>query len=227
MIVIGILGILILSYSIIPTFYYKFKGTPIVNNIDEKKFLSLTFDDGPDKKYTGELLDLLKKYNIKATFFVVAKFAEENYELIKRMEEEGHTIGLHSLEHKNALLNGPLYTNKEFEESLKIMDKINVNIKSFRPPWGHLNLLTIRNLKKFNLNLVLWDVIIGDWKADITADEISRRLLSQSKNKSIICLHDGRGKNEAPKRTIEALEKTIPVWIEEGYKFLKVGELYE
>lgn len=227
MIVIGILVILILSYSIIPTFYYKFKGTPIVNNIDEKKFLSLTFDDGPDKKYTGELLDLLKKYNIKATFFVVAKFAEENYELIKRMEEEGHTIGLHSLEHKNALLNGPLYTNKEFEESLKIMDKINVNIKSFRPPWGHLNLLTIRNLKKFNLNLVLWDVIIGDWKADITADEISRRLLSQSKNKSIICLHDGRGKNEAPKRTIEALEKTIPVWIEEGYKFLKVGELYE
>lgn len=227
MIVIGILGILILSYSIIPTFYYKFKGTPIVNNIDEKKFLSLTFDDGPDKKYTGKLLDLLKKYNIKATFFVVAKFAEENYELIKRMEEEGHTIGLHSLEHKNALLNGPLYTNKEFEESLKIMDKINVNIKSFRPPWGHLNLLTIRNLKKFNLNLVLWDVIIGDWKADITADEISRRLLSQSKNKSIICLHDGRGKNEAPKRTIEALEKTIPVWIEEGYKFLKVGELYE
>lgn len=227
MIVIGILGILILSYSIIPTFYYKFKGTPIVNNIDEKKFLSLTFDDGPDKKYTGELLDLLKKYNIKATFFVVAKFAEENYELIKRMEEEGHTIGLHSLEHKNALLNGPLYTNKEFEESLKIMDKINVNIKSFRPPWGHLNLLTIRNLKKFNLNLVLWDVIIGDWKADITSDEISRRLLSQSKNKSIICLHDGRGKNEAPKRTIEVLEKTIPVWIEEGYKFLKVGELYE
>ena len=227
MIVIGILGILILSYSIIPTFYYKFKGTPIVNNIDEKKFLSLTFDDGPDKKYTGELLDLLKKYNIKATFFVVAKFAEENYELINRIEEEGHTIGLHSLEHKNALLNGPLYTNKEFEESLKIMDKINVNIKSFRPPWGHLNLLTIRNLKKFNLNLVLWDVIIGDWKADITSDEISRRLLSQSKNKSIICLHDGRGKNEAPKRTIEALEKTIPVWIEEGYKFLKVGELYE
>lgn len=227
MIVIGILGILILSYSIIPTFYYKFKGTPIVNNIDEKKFLSLTFDDGPDKKYTGKLLDLLKKYNIKATFFVVAKFAEENYELIKRMEEEGHTIGLHSLEHKNALLNGPLYTNKEFEESLKIMDKINVNIKSFRPPWGHLNLLTIRNLKKFNLNLVLWDVIIGDWKADITSDEISRRLLSQSKNKSIICLHDGRGKNEAPKRTIETLEKTIPVWIEEGYKFLKVGELYE
>ena len=189
--------------------------------------ISLTFDDGPDKKYTVELLDLLKKYNIKATFFVVAKFAKENCEIIKRMEEEGHTIGLHSLEHKNALLNGPLYTSNDFKESLNIMRKLNFNIKFFRQPWGHLNLLTIINLKKYNLKLVLWDVIIGDWKANITSDEISNRLIMKSKNKSIICLHDGRGENEAPRRTIEALEKTIPIWIEEGYEFLKVGELYE
>lgn len=227
MIMIGIIGILILSYSIIPTIYYKFKGTPIIKDVEEKKFLSLTFDDGPDKKYTVELLDLLKKYNIKATFFVVAKFAKENCEIIKRMEEEGHTIGLHSLEHKNALLNGPLYTSNDFKESLNIMRKLNINIKFFRPPWGHLNLLTIINLKKYNLKLVLWDVIIGDWKANITSDEISNRLIMKSKNKSIICLHDGRGENEAPRRTIEALEKTIPIWIEEGYEFLKVGELYE
>ena len=227
MIMIGIIGILILSYGIIPTIYYKFKGTPIIKDVEEKKFLSLTFDDGPDKKYTVELLDLLKKYNIKVTFFVVAKFAKENCEIIKRMEEEGHTIGLHSLEHKNALLNGPLYTSNDFKESLNIMRKLNINIKFFRPPWGHLNLLTIINLKKYNLKLVLWDVIIGDWKANITSDEISNRLIMKSKNKSIICLHDGRGENEAPRRTIEALEKTIPIWIEEGYEFLKVGELYE
>ena len=227
MIIICIIGVLLLSYSIIPTFYYKFKGTPIPNYVEEKKFLSLTFDDGPDEKYTVELLDLLKKYNIKATFFVVAKFAEENYEIIKRMEEEGHTIGLHSLEHKNGLLNGPLYTSNDFKESLRIMKRLNINVKSFRPPWGHLNLSTIINLKKYNLKLVLWDVIIGDWKSDITSDEISNRLIMQSKNKSIICLHDGRGENEAPKRTIEALERTIPIWIEEGYEFLKVGEIYE
>lgn len=227
MIMISIIGILILSYGIIPTFYYKFKGTPIIKDVEEKKFLSLTFDDGPDKKYTVELLDLLKKYNIKATFFVVAKFAEENNEIIKRMEEEGHTIGLHSLEHKNALLNGPLYTSTDFKESLKIMRKLNINVKFFRPPWGHLNLSTVINLKKYDLKLVLWNVIIGDWKADITSDEISNRLIMKSKNKSIICLHDGRGENEAPRRTIEALEKTIPIWIKEGYEFLKIGELYE
>ena len=104
--------ILIVSYSIVPTFYYKFRGTPIVNEVSENKFLSLTFDDGPDEKYTSTLLDLLKKYDIKATFFVVAKFAEKNPAIIKRMEKEGPTIGLHSLEHQNGLIRGPLYTNK-------------------------------------------------------------------------------------------------------------------
>ena len=82
-------------------------------------------------------------------------------------------------------------------------------------------------MKKYNLSLVLWDVIIGDWKSDISSDEISKRLLNETKNKSIICLHDGRGKNEAPLRTIEALEKTLPIWLEEGYEFITIGELYE
>lgn len=222
-----VVAIIILLYSVIPTFYLKFKGTPIVNVIKDEKFLSLTFDDGPDEKYTEKLLDLLKKYNVKATFFVVAKFAEKNHVIIKRMEEEGHTIGLHSLEHQNGLLRGPIYTNKDFEESIKIAKGLNIQVKSFRPPWGHLNLTTLSNLKKYNLKLVLWDVIIGDWKADISSDEISKRLLSETKNKNIICLHDGRGENKAPLRTIEALEKTLPIWLNEGYKFITVGELYE
>lgn len=222
-----IILIVVLSYSIVPTFYFKVKGTPIIKDIKEEKFLSLTFDDGPDERYTNRLLDVLNKYDIKATFFVVARFAEDNYEIIKRMEKEGHTIGLHSLEHQNGLLRGPLYTSRDFKESIEIMNRLNINVKSFRPPWGHLNLITLINLKKYNLKLVLWNVIIGDWKADITSDEISKRLLKESKNRSVICLHDGRGENEAPLRTIEALEKTLPVWIEEGYKFLNVGELYE
>ena len=133
----------------------------------------------------------------------------------------------HSFEHKNALIKGPLYTNKDFKESSKIMKELDIDIKSFRPPWGHLNLMTLFNIRKYDFKLVLWDVIIGDWKSDITADEISRRLLKESKNKNVICLHDGRGSNGAPARTIVALDKTIPIWLEEGFKFLNVGELYE
>ncbi|WP_195954102.1 polysaccharide deacetylase family protein [Clostridium saudiense] len=225
--IIVVILFLILSYSVIPTFYFKIKGTPIIKNINEEKYLALTFDDGPDENYTKQLLDLLKKYDIKATFFCVASFAEKNSEIINRMKEEGHTIGLHSFEHKNALIKGPLYTNKDFKEGAKIMKELDIDIKSFRPPWGHLNLMTLFNIRKYDFKLVLWDVIIGDWKSDITADEISRRLLKESKNKNVICLHDGRGSNGAPARTIVALDKTIPIWLEERFKFLNVGELYE
>ena len=64
----------------------------------------------------------------------------------RSMKEEGHTIGLHSFEHKNALIKGPLYTNKDFKESSKIMKELDIDIKSFRPPWGHLNLRVIFRL---------------------------------------------------------------------------------
>ena len=221
------LVVLILSYSIIPTYYFKSKFKTFNKDKIKDKYMCLTFDDGPDEKYTEQLLNLLERYNIKATFFTVATFAENNPNIIKRMKEEGHTIGLHSLEHKNGLITSPIYTDKDFKDSLDIMKNLNMRVKFFRPPWGHINLRTLSNLKKYNLKLVLWDVIIGDWKGDITSDEIANRLLKESRNKSIICLHDGRGENEAPLRTIQALEKTLPIWLREGYKFVKVEELYE
>lgn len=201
------LVVLILSYSIIPTYYFKSKFKTFNKDKIKDKYMCLTFDDGPDEKYTEQLLNLLERYNIKATFFTVATFAENNPNIIKRMKEEGHTIGLHSLEHKNGLITSPIYTDKDFKGSLDIMKNLNMRVKFFRPPWGHINLRTLSNLKKYNLKLVLWDVIIGDWKGDITSDEIANRLLKESRNKSIICLHDGRGENEAPLRTIQALEK--------------------
>lgn len=221
------LVVLILSYSIIPTYYFKSKFKTFNKDKIKDKYMCLTFDDGPDEKYTEQLLNLLERYNIKATFFTVATFAENNPNIIKRMKEEGHTIGLHSLEHKNGLITSPIYTDKDFKGSLDIMKNFNMRVKFFRPPWGHINLRTLINLKKYNLKLVLWDVIIGDWKGDITSDEIANRLLKESRNKSIICLHDGRGENEAPLRTIQALEKTLPIWLEQGYRFVKVEELYE
>ncbi len=221
------LVVLILSYSIIPTYYFKSKFKTFNKDKIKDKYMCLTFDDGPDEKYTEQLLNLLERYNIKATFFTVATFAENNPNIIKRMKEEGHTIGLHSLEHKNGLITSPIYTDKDFKGSLDIMKNLNMRVKFFRPPWGHINLRTLSNLKKYNLKLVLWDVIIGDWKGDITSDEIANRLLKESRNKSIICLHDGRGENEAPLRTIQALEQTLPIWLREGYKFVKVEELYE
>lgn len=222
-----ILIIILLSYSIVPTYFYKVKYRLVEKRKSKEKVLYLTFDDGPDEKYTAKLLDLLKKYNIKATFFVVASFARNNPQIIDRMKKENHCIGLHSFEHKNALFQSRGYTKYDFEESIKIMNDLGVNIKFYRPPWGHCNIFTSREIKKYNLKKVLWDVMAQDWQGNTTVEAITDKLLLRSKENSIICLHDGRGENEAPSRTIKALQKAIPIWKMNGYKFATMEDYYE
>lgn len=183
------------------------------------RVLYLTFDDGPHPVYTARLLDLLGKYQIKAAFFVVAKTAGEHPDLIKRMAEEGHTIGLHSYEHRSAMVQTPGYTAMDFRKSIKTMERLSVRPSLYRPPWGHVNWFTLREIKRYGLKKVLWDVMAQDWEGDSDAQEMQYKLLKKAGPGSIICLHDGRGENHAPQRMIEALEKTIPIWLEEGYNF--------
>ncbi len=222
--VIIILLIILLCYSIVPTYIYKLQYKVNNRNKKDKKELYLTFDDGPEKNYTPLILNLLKKYDVKATFFVVASFAKNNPDIIKRMKKEGHCIGLHSYEHKNALIKSKHYTKYDFDESIKVMNDLNIDVKYYRPPWGHCNIFTNYEVRRHNLIKILWDVMAEDWEANTTSNIISEKLLKRSKNGSIICLHDGRGKNEAPSRTLQALEKVIPIWKEQGYKFLTIDK---
>ncbi|CDM69939.1 polysaccharide deacetylase [Clostridium bornimense] len=220
-----LLAIILLSYSGIPTIYYRIKFFCKSKLYNNSKILCLTFDDGPHEVYTDKLLDLLLQYNIKATFFVAAKFAQNHPKLIERMKNEGHTIAFHSLEHKNPLIKSPFYTEKDFNCSINIMNNLNSPLIYFRPPWGCVNLTTIKNIKKYNLNLIFWNVMVGDWRTTISSNKIAKKLLKRTKVNHLICLHDGRGRNKAPLRTIRALEKTIPLWIEEGYTFVKIDDL--
>lgn len=194
------------------------------------KRLVLTFDDGPNPLYTPKLLDLLKNTQVKATFFVVAKDAILYPELIERMKREGHGIALHSLEHRHALLCGYSYTKYDFSNSLKLLKSLHCDIKYFRPPWGVRNLFTKRFVKKHNLHMVLWDVMVGDWKLRNTPKMLAGRIHKKVFDGAIICLHDGGerhgGDNNSPFHTIKALRMVIPRLKEEGYEFVTVGEYF-
>ena len=222
-----IILVLILAYSIIPTYIYKFNHKLFKQDHTKDKSFYLTFDDGPSVEYTSSLLDLLKENDVRATFFVVASFAKSNPSIIKRMKDEGHIIGLHSFEHRNALYQSRNYTKYDFKRSMEIMNELGVEVKYFRPPLGHFNINTVFEIKKYNLKTVLWDVMAEDWEGNTTSKVIAKKLLERSKSGDIICLHDGRGKNEAPSRTIEALGIVLPIWKEKGYEFLTVGDRYE
>ncbi|MCR8746892.1 polysaccharide deacetylase family protein [Romboutsia lituseburensis] len=224
--IITIIIVILLIYSILPTLYYRIFKIHAPKHPNNKNSILLSFDDGPSKDYTNMFLDLLKKYNIQATFFIVAKEADKNQDIIKRIVLEGHTLGLHSLEHKSALVKGYLYTKYDFDESIKIIKKLGYNIKYYRPPWGEVNLFTLYYVKKYNLNLVLWNVMLGDWSRYTNIDKIINRLLLRVGNRSVICLHDGRGSAGAPLMTITALETVIPELIKKGFNFKNINEFY-
>lgn len=191
-----------------------------------KRRLYLTFDDGPSREYTGRLLGLLSHYQIKASFFVVAEFAEENPDLIVRMKEEGHLVGIHSVQHKNALFRSRGFIRNDLIKSIEIMEKMGCKVHYYRPPWGHLNLWTLFFVRRLDLRLILWDVMAEDWSAKETVRSIREKLLRRVFPGAVICLHDGRGAAGAPGRTLEALKESIPVLLEQGYVFERM-DAYE
>lgn len=226
----GLLCAGLLSYGLLPSegmkYLWKRRSRKKWKDGRSEKRLYLTFDDGPSREYTGQLLDLLKRYGIRATFFVVGEFAGKNRELIKRMKEEGHLVGIHSICHANALFRGRRFIRRDLEQSMETMKEMGCNIRCYRPPWGHLNLWTLYYCKRWDLKLTFWDVMAHDWSAKETAGTIEKKLLKRVFPGAVICLHDGRGATGAPGRTIEALRSALPVLIGQGYSFERM-DAYE
>lgn len=211
-------------HSIIPTYYNKYFNRNAQRKTSTKDEVMLTFDDGPDPRYTIRLLDLLAENDVKATFFMVAENAKKNKDIVRRMISEGHKVGLHSWQHRNAMLYSYAYTKKDFENSVKIMKAIGVDEIFYRPPWGHTNIFSNYFVNKFGLKMIFWDVMAEDWKSESVPEIIIDKLMKRVTPYSIICLHDA-GENSggdygAPENTILALKVAIPRLKSKGYKFV-------
>ena len=168
----------------------------------------LTFDDGPDPAFTPRILEVLKKHQVCATFFVVAEKAQKYPDLIRQMQAEGHTIGLHSLKHQYAWFSSPWRTSREWTESLRILELLtDQKISWMRPPWGTFNLMTWWWLKKNNMRAVLWSAEGHDWEARRSPEEITERILKSTDEGTIIVMHDSGGELGARENSILALER--------------------
>lgn len=216
-------------YCIFPTYILKIIKCHKLKKHSMDKNIMLTFDDGPDIKYTYDILNILRKNNIKATFFIVGKKAEEYPQIIKTIINEGHTVGIHSFEHKNAWFKGFEYIKRDFEKSINILNKYGYKVCYYRPPWGFVNLSILYFAKKYNLKTVLWNVMVQDWKKS-NPDIVLKKLLARTKTGSVICLHDSGkdtgGYEGATANTVKALSDFIPMMINNGYKFTVLnGEL--
>ncbi|MFI3210658.1 MAG: polysaccharide deacetylase family protein [Peptostreptococcaceae bacterium] len=188
-----------------------------------RKSVALTFDDGPHPKETLEILDILKKYDIKATFFVTGKHVNWYREPLLRAIEEGHEIANHTFSHSNI---GELSSSQIEEELLKCEDALKeIGAKKptlFRPPFGNYNKDTLECIAiKYGYKIILWATTfdVMDWK-NPSASEIAQTIINESQNGDIILLHDYGTKN-----TPEALEILIPQMIEKGFNFEIVSDI--
>ena len=184
------------------------------SNVGEKA-IALTFDDGPTG-YTEELLDGLKEYNAKASFFVIGSKAEQNPEIVKRAYEDGHLIGNHTYDH----IRLPLHTLSESETSIGKTFNIIENITGdrtmyLRAPYGDVSAY---QLKQLDVVFVSWTFSTYDWQGK-DADYIYERIMKKASDGDIILLHDTN------KETVEAVLRAVPELQEQGYEFVRVDEL--
>ena len=128
-------------YAFIPGILTRIFGFRVFRRGTGSNDFALTFDDGPDPLYTPRLLDLLKQYNMKATFFLVGSHAEKHPEVVKRIHSEGHLIGIHNYVHKSNWFMRPVTVRKQVKRTDDIIYSITGERSSYyRPPWGIVNL---------------------------------------------------------------------------------------
>lgn len=195
----------------------------------DKKQVALTFDDGPDPKYTREILDILKKYNVKATFFVVGSNAQKNPGLVARAFQQGNLLGNHTFTHPNMALISPEQTRLELNATQRVIEEITGHKTIlFRPPYvadaepqTPEELIPIIRAQELGYLTVGELIDALDWSRPGT-DQIVNRVLSQVNRGNIVLLHDAGGDRS---QTVEALPRIIEALNSKGYTFVTVDQL--
>ena len=194
----------------------------IKNGSRDEKIIALTFDDGPHPKETNEILDVLDKYNVKATFFVVGKHANWYSESLKRASKEGHEIGNHTFSHPDISCLSSEDIKREIKECEDTLVKLTGKKPTlFRPPYGSYSKDRLGKIaEESGYKIILWTTIDAkDWK-NPPSSQISDTIINKAQNGDIILLHDYGTEN-----TVKALDTIISEMIKKGYKFVTVSEL--
>lgn len=181
-----------------------------------KKTLYLTFDDGPTLGITEWVLDCLKSYNLKATFFCIGKNVELYPEIYNRILEEGHSIGNHTFNH----LKGWKTNTEHYVDDV---EKASTLIKSnlFRPPYGRLKPKQSKILVKSGFKIIMWSVLSLDWDKNITQKQCYENVIRKSSSGDIIVFHDSV---KASKNMKYALPKVLEYFSEKGFEFKRIPE---
>ena len=193
-----------------PTWIQKLYPGVVWRKEQEKKVVYLTFDDGPIPECTPQILDILARYGVKATFFMVAENAVRYPHLLERIQKEGHTVGNHTYHH----LRGLKVTTKHYLEDVENASQV-LGTKLFRPPHGRMKSSQKRALRARGYTIYLWDVLTHDYNPNYSVEHMMKVIKRFTRNGSIITCHDS---NKSKDRVLDLLPKMIEWFLSEGYE---------
>ncbi|MEH6305371.1 polysaccharide deacetylase family protein [Olivibacter sp. CPCC 100613] len=180
------------------------------NRSRQEKHIYLTFDDGPIPDVTPQVLNILKKYNIQATFFCVGENIIKHPEIFGQIKQQGHGVGNHTFNHLKGWQT-PLATYLANVEKCQTLTQT----KLFRPPYGKCTPSQFKQLRK-QYEIIMWDVITYDFDNRLSPENCYQNAIRYTTNGSIVVFHDNV---KATPRLLYALPKAIEYWLQQGYEF--------
>jgi peptidoglycan/xylan/chitin deacetylase (PgdA/CDA1 family) len=201
-----------------PTFAHGMRGS---------KQIALTFDDGPNDPHTLNLLDILARNNVRATFFMIGRFVQQRPDIARAVAQGGHVIGNHTFTHPLLIFKSEAETRSELLDCRHaLQDAIGEHSKLFRPPFGGRRPATLRIARELGFQTMMWNVTGYDWNAPPAA-VIEKKIARQMRGGDVILLHDGghRAIGADREQTVIATENLIRRYRDQGYEFVTVDEL--
>ncbi len=190
-----------------------------------QKVLYLTFDAGYENGCTAKILDVLKKHNVKAAFFLVGNYIQQNPDLVRRMTDERHIVGNHTMHHYNM---SKISEKEAFFKELQDLEALYQQVvgkpmqKFYRPPQGVYSESNLQMAKELGYKTVFWSLAYVDWKNDAqpSAQAAFDKLLPRVHNGAVVLLHSTSQTNA------EILDELLTKWEAQGYRFAPITELF-
>ena len=186
------------------------------------KRIALTFDDGPHPRYTREILEILREYDVTATFFIIGVNAENYPDALREIAESGCEIGNHTYSHANLRQMNSEEIKKEIQKCEEVLQKsVGVHPVVFRPPEGIYSNEAEQIMTDLGYDIILWSIDTMDWAMN-PAVQIEQLVMKETKGGDIILMHDYVSGGNT---TCKALRKMIPSLLSRGYEFVTVSQL--
>ncbi len=190
-----------------------------------EKVIYLTFDAGYENGCTEKILDILKKHQVPAAFFLVGNYMQKNADLVRRMVSEGHTVGNHTMHHPDM---SKISQKEAFQKELSQLEALFQEItgqplpKYYRPPQGTYSESNLKMAKELGYKTVFWSLAYVDWNNDAqpSAEYALSKLLPRTHNGAVVLLHS------TSKTNTEILDQLLTAWQQQGYRFAPISELF-